>query len=711
MQFNDGDTLTAAQVAELLQRGRNLSDLASPAAARTALGLGASAVRGVGAKPGTVAAGDDARFSVITTVAGGLNARGLWNATTGLPALPSDGTGMTKGDYYVVSTAGTTSLGGIATWATGDFALWAGSAWGRVLNPIGPGALDALSLPGVTMADDGTDVGGIDFTDNDDFLLASIRPSGSTFGPMQSTTHTTNVLQFGVANIAGATIGDDGDPTALVRWIDAEDFIFAEVMADGTGRGMFAGASAASATSYSTADIAARNASALALRGRIRDGIDSVSARPVWAYSHVLTYGQSLSTGTESWPALSTSQPYDSLMLGGSVHPTSATSTTWVQFGGAAFNALVATVESGGSLLDAPAQAALTPGDTARGETIGEGGANFFRKLQLQLRGLLADATRRVVVSSCGVGNQTIASLSKGSSPEYFNRLRTCATAAKAVAGASTYGIAGIVYVQGESDYTPTPTSYATYLAALGQLRTDIIADVATAIAGQAQPPAMFLFQTTTYSDGINVGRAQLDFAAATPGVYVVAPNYPVTDKANWHLDSNGERWQGQQLGKVMHRVLSLGQTWRPLSPIQATIRGKQVLLDLHVPEPPLAFGTPYSSTSTVDFPDKGFTVWDETGAASLIISDVEIVSDTQVMVTLSATPTAGHTLTLRYADATLHSGAGCLHDSDATVAADAYTYSAGSGQYSGANIPALVGQPYPLVNWCCAFTLTIQAD
>lgn len=68
--------------------------------------------------------------SSITNAIGALNYKGTWNASTNTPTL-ADGTG-TKGDYYVVSVAGTTTLGGISTWNVGDWAVYNGAVWQRV---------------------------------------------------------------------------------------------------------------------------------------------------------------------------------------------------------------------------------------------------------------------------------------------------------------------------------------------------------------------------------------------------------------------------------------------------------------------------------------------------------------------------------------------------------------------------------------------------
>ena len=52
--------------------------------------------------------------SAVVNALGALNYKGTWNANTNTPALAS-GAG-TKGDYYVVSVAGTTTLDGISAW-------------------------------------------------------------------------------------------------------------------------------------------------------------------------------------------------------------------------------------------------------------------------------------------------------------------------------------------------------------------------------------------------------------------------------------------------------------------------------------------------------------------------------------------------------------------------------------------------------------------
>lgn len=61
---------------------------------------------------------------------GGLNYRGNWNAASNTPTLTS-GVGN-RGDYYIVSIAGTTNIEGITDWQPGDWLLFNGSVWQKI---------------------------------------------------------------------------------------------------------------------------------------------------------------------------------------------------------------------------------------------------------------------------------------------------------------------------------------------------------------------------------------------------------------------------------------------------------------------------------------------------------------------------------------------------------------------------------------------------
>ena len=62
----------------------------------------------------------------------GLVYKGLWDATANNPVLTSSV--GTAGDFYIVSTAGTTNLNGINDWQVSDWAIFEGGAWQKIDN-------------------------------------------------------------------------------------------------------------------------------------------------------------------------------------------------------------------------------------------------------------------------------------------------------------------------------------------------------------------------------------------------------------------------------------------------------------------------------------------------------------------------------------------------------------------------------------------------
>jgi hypothetical protein len=492
----------------------------------------------------------------------------------------------------------------------------------------------------------------------------------------------------------GVTIGavrfSTGDGAGGWVVIDRAGRVFSQI--DGTGG--TSGWGGGDTTAHTADEIARRHAENLAAVGALAVSPISNIARPVWKRSHFLIYGQSLSTGSEGTP-VSTVAVTGTLMYGGDVRPITGTATSvWDRVGGDAFNALVT---------------------SASGEVPVAGALRFFRRLWLDWRGVASDSSIEFVGNSTGVGGQAIAALSKGASPNIFNRVISCADQAqtRAVADGHSYGVAGILWMQGESNQT---TPVATYQAALETLIDDILADIQTETA-QARPPGFFTYQTATNpnfdTNDIGTSQAQLNVALADPRVTMIGPVYPYPDSANLHLVGNPYRWVGAQFGKVMHRVLNLGQRFLPLHMRQVTRRGVEVLIDFHVPVPPLVFEDPWlqsgfsgsygvpplAQTNTqYAVPDKGFTVRNMTTAANLTIASVALVSTgTQVLITLASEPASGDTIAVRYADGA-HYGHGSLRDSDPTTADDVWEHVA--GRTDADTNATLLGLPYALHNW-----------
>jgi hypothetical protein len=108
---------------------QNVSD------ARANLGLGTSAVLNAGVSNGVATldgSGTIPLSQIPSNLQGALQYIGTWNAASNNPILTSSV--GTKGFYYVVNFAGSTTLNGINDWKINDWAIFNGSVWEKIDN-------------------------------------------------------------------------------------------------------------------------------------------------------------------------------------------------------------------------------------------------------------------------------------------------------------------------------------------------------------------------------------------------------------------------------------------------------------------------------------------------------------------------------------------------------------------------------------------------
>lgn len=489
-------------------------------------------------------------------------------------------------------------------------------------------------------------------------------------------------------------------------WIVIDDGEFQKVIVDSTGE-LALPKWVYDLKNSATDPYAQRNQKNLAYSERIKGTFDTKVKRLTKMINHVIWYGQSLSSNQEGWPALSRI-PYsnlDNYMIGDSSRGNSRTNPNFTPIGSSTLNPLKAVVQSAdGSTVLTPAQeAVLAPGSVNEGEG-GVACANMFKQLFLKHMQEDRDEDRKLILSNTGVNGRTIEQLSKGASPELYNRPREASALAKTIADGLSlpYGVLAIAWLQGEWNSIGSnggTQDYQTYYDLMTTLFADMRNDFAYA-NGQTDVPAIFMYQTggqyARDSNKLSIARAQLDFCRISAGnhAYLCTPAYPFPDKGG-HLTSNGYRWMDLQIAKVMFKVLVLGEGWEPLSPIDLTCENNEIVIDYHVPSPPLQFRTCYNGLTPFNSSSKGFYVVDSVGA--LAISNVEIVADTMIKVTTNRNVVLP--VEIYYAGQTTNSGNGNVFDSDSTIATENYEYTAGSGQYAGENIAELVGKPYPLNN------------
>ena len=426
-------------------------------------------------------------------------------------------------------------------------------------------------------------------------------------------------------------------------------------------------------------------------------------------YQLVLVCGQSLSAALAATPALSTTARPDCWMVGGSVRPQDAYQPRWLPIADATLHPLVATVESN---TDNVADPRMTPSQVAATDPLGMLGESPGVALTNHIARAYAAAgrpPRNWVCMSTGVSGRSVADLSPGATPNLFKRVQDALDAFKAaVPAGKTAGVAAIVWMQGEQDYT-LGTSRAAYLAGVQAYRAAVNGEIAARL-GQAAPPPFLTYQTSGSfvidSGQMSVGLAQLDFAQGTEGVFMVGPAYEVTDEPEYtgHLDANGSRWFGALAGAVAERVVVEREAWEPVAPLWIDVRGRKVFVGLHVPAPPLAFDLPWVVEGlSYAYPDKGFRVEDSAGFATIL--SVDLLGGTTIEITCDRQIDAA-TGFVWAGDRSTHLGGVLVRDSAGDRSDDLYTFQ--SPMAASANIPALVGKPYPLHNWLVAFRLPI---
>ena len=235
-------------------------------------------------------------------------------------------------------------------------------------------------------------------------------------------------------------------------------------------------------------------------------------------------------------------------------------------------------------------------------------------------------STSLVELSSEDTGRTDVRDTSAAPGGFWLTMLDDMARAkAKATELGMTYAVAGMSWMQGEKDSTRkiyeweaarTPSDFdTTYTTKFSAMADEFIA-AAKSISGQTYNPKIFTYQTNYIT-----GNAQLNAAISHADIYMVGPHYATPSAINStymnganqvygdmiHLTADAERWYGEQVAKVMRKVLWEGVAWEPVRPISATkIDATNVDVLFHVPVPPLVVDTTFIA-QCLGF---GFTAW-----------------------------------------------------------------------------------------------------
>jgi len=430
-------------------------------------------------------------------------------------------------------------------------------------------------------------------------------------------------------------------------------------------------------------------------------------------YEHLIIYGQSLSTGHQSWPPLSTTPVSGNYMIGNQI---------WTNFGNTVLNKLnplIANVASSTVTL------AKNRSSMIYAECALVGATNHIQ--------LKTEGRYRFIASSCGTGGKTIEELSKEHyNPVCYRNFTNALTYATSVT--SSVHCPAIIWMQGEYNYTvpagntgltsgSTPTSdKATYKSLMLTLKENMQSDVMNKY-GQTDLPLFITYQAgVQYTRGtaLTIGMAQLEASNENEDIVCAGPVYPMTDRGG-HLDSNGYRWFGEMLGKVYYKTKILGQDFKPLQPLEIarTENAKMLRVKFLVPQLPLVLDEKLVSKMT----SYGFEVY--LNGSKKIISNVSVDGDC-VYITCITDLTGD--VEVVYAG-TNNSGHGNLRDSDPYTAFynyldldkknqdGTYVYERDAAEttlrpsYEPKDAEGVIyDKPYPLYNFSVAFYYKLKA-
>jgi hypothetical protein len=142
----------------------------------------------------------------INGLSGGSTYKGSWNASTNTPTITS-GTG-TAGDYYIVSTAGTTTIDGVSSWDVGDWIIFNGTIWQKIDNTDSVTSVNGQVGAVVLTTENITEVTNLYYTDARARAAISLTTSGSSGAATYSggVLNIPNYTLSGLGGVSSSTI-------------------------------------------------------------------------------------------------------------------------------------------------------------------------------------------------------------------------------------------------------------------------------------------------------------------------------------------------------------------------------------------------------------------------------------------------------------------------------------------------------------------------
>lgn len=367
---------------------------------------------------------------------------------------------------------------------------------------------------------------------------------------------------------------------------------------------------------------------------------------------HFAIYGQSLSLGYNSKPALSTVPIPYALTFPPGVRPYDNSSDPTVIYSG-----LVPLYERTTAVDDG----AITGG--GGGQTIAYSAAQMVAQLLLEEDGVdLLGANQKLLFSASGQVGTQFAGINKDTPP--YARLKNDITYGASVsAGVGlTYAALATLLLEGESDYA-IGTTYAGFMSLSRQFRLDLEAHVKS-LVGIERNMALISYQTSTH---LKYSRATPDIALAQLALTdsdvdyhaMAAPTYFLPYYSdNVHLSNLGELILGAYFGVAMKRWFFDGVKPQPIKPLRThRLNARNIVVEFSVPS-----GTPLTfDTERFNQAAKGFTLAAADGSA-IAVASVALVGTNKVRITSATDIPVG--AEWRYAwVGNANMGYGCVRD------------------------------------------------
>ena len=140
----------------------------------------------------------------ISALVGGVMYEGTWNASTNTPTITSSV--GSKGDYYVVATAGNTNINGITDWKIGDWIIFNGTTWDKVDNTDAVSSVNGYTGAVSLVTSDVAESGSLYFT-NARAIGSTLTGYTSGSGVVAATDTILQAIQKLNGNVSGLVTG------------------------------------------------------------------------------------------------------------------------------------------------------------------------------------------------------------------------------------------------------------------------------------------------------------------------------------------------------------------------------------------------------------------------------------------------------------------------------------------------------------------------